>query len=154
MACQETNGFNGSSIRPPVAEICQVAGRIKMSFKYTRSILVREQKTKRSNKSAYHRLLQVCMGNADMGRPPTLSRSRVLQIWPTNARFALRCTGQKTSLGNDCRFYGQAHLAPCRFYGQAHLALALLSPIPNLYFDLWCWFNYSNHLPHHLRVQF
>ena len=54
-------------IRPPVAELCQVAGRMKMSFKDTRSIFVREQKTKRSNKSACRRLLQVCMGNADVG---------------------------------------------------------------------------------------
>ena len=52
MACQETNGFDGSSIRPPVAEICQALGRMKMPFRDNWSILVREQKTKRSDESA------------------------------------------------------------------------------------------------------
>ena len=33
MACQETNGFDSSSIRPPVVELCQVAGRMKRPFK-------------------------------------------------------------------------------------------------------------------------
>ena len=79
MECQETNGFNVSSIRPPVAELCQVASCMKMSFKDNWSILVREQKIKQSDKSACRRLLQVCMGNADMGRPPKLARSMVLQ---------------------------------------------------------------------------
>ena len=80
MACQETNRFDGSSIRPLVAEFCEVAGRMKRSLKDNWSILVREQKIKRSDESACHRLLQVCMGNVDMGRPPKLTRSRVLQI--------------------------------------------------------------------------
>ena len=79
MACQETNGADGSSIRPPVAELCRVAGRMKMSFRDTWSILVRERKTKRSNETACRQILQVCMGNADVGRPPTLAQSRVLQ---------------------------------------------------------------------------
>ena len=79
MAFQETNGFDGSSIRPPVTELCQVAGCMKMSFKDTWSILDRERKTKQSDESACRRLLQVCMGNADVGRPLTLARSMVLQ---------------------------------------------------------------------------
>ena len=79
IAFQETNGFDGSSILPPVAEICQALGRMKMPFKDSRSILVREQKTKRSDESACCRLLKVCMGNADVIRPPTLARSRFLQ---------------------------------------------------------------------------
>ena len=36
MACQETNGADGSSIRPPVAELRPVAGRMKMPFRDTR----------------------------------------------------------------------------------------------------------------------
>ena len=79
MACKESNIFDSLSIGSPVAEICQVAGRMKMSFKDNWSILVREQKTKRSDESVRRQLLQVCMGNADVGRPPTLARSMVLQ---------------------------------------------------------------------------
>ena len=109
MEFQETNGFDGSSIRPPVDEICQVAGRMKMSFKDNWSILVREQKTKRSDESACRWHLQVCMGNVDVGRPPTLARSRFLQSLPTNARLALKCTGKKTSLGNDCTMASLGH---------------------------------------------
>ena len=79
MVCQETNGFDGSSIRPLVAELCQVAGRMKRPFKDNWSILAREKKTKRSEESVCRRLLKVCMGNSDMGIPPTLARSRFLQ---------------------------------------------------------------------------
>ena len=48
-------------------------------------------------------------GQCWRGRPPTLSRSRVLQSWPTNARFALKCTRQKTSLGNEFTMASLGH---------------------------------------------
>ena len=40
MACQETNGVDGSLIGPSVAKLCRAASRMKMSFRDTWSLLV------------------------------------------------------------------------------------------------------------------
>ena len=42
MAFQETNGVDSSSIRPPVFYLCQVASHMKMSFRDTWSLSVRD----------------------------------------------------------------------------------------------------------------
>ena len=42
MECQETNRVDGSSIRPLVVELCRAASRIKMSFRDTWSLSIRD----------------------------------------------------------------------------------------------------------------
>ena len=44
MEFQETNGVDDSSIRPPVAELCRVPSRRKMSFRDTWSLSVRDDR--------------------------------------------------------------------------------------------------------------
>ena len=40
MEFKDTNGVNGSSIRPPFVELCRATSRMKMSFRDTWSLLV------------------------------------------------------------------------------------------------------------------
>ena len=109
MAFHETNRVKNSSIRPPVIELCRVESCMKMSFKDTLSLLVREKKTKRRSNIACRWLWQVCMANVDMGTLPRLARWRVLHIWPTNSRVALKEIEKKPSLQNRCSTRSLGH---------------------------------------------
>ena len=48
VACQEANGVDGSSIRPPASDLCRVESRVKMWFRDTWWLSVWEKKTKQS----------------------------------------------------------------------------------------------------------
>ena len=98
MEFQETNEFDVSSIPPLVAELCRVESRMKMLFKDTWWLSIRERKNKWSSNIACHCFQQLSMGNADMGTLPRLAWWRVLQSWPTNSRVALKETEQNPTL--------------------------------------------------------
>ena len=44
MACQDTNIVDGLSVSPPVVKLCRAASRMKMSFKDTWSLSVRDDR--------------------------------------------------------------------------------------------------------------
>ena len=60
MACQDTNGVNGLFIQPMVVELCGVVSRMKMSFRDTWSLSVRDDMLIVGNgKSIINRLKRV-----------------------------------------------------------------------------------------------
>ena len=74
VTCQETNRVDGSSIRPPVDDLCPVESFLKMWFMDTWWLLVLKCKTKWRSIIACHWLLQVCMGKDNMVTLPIVAR--------------------------------------------------------------------------------